>query len=604
MPGDIIGTNMIVEDRAQGTREFRFQRGPIFAQIILADEINRATPKTQSAMLEAMQEHSVTVGETTYKLKEPFFVMATQNPIELEGTYPLPEAQMDRFLFKLKIVYPTSDEMHEIMNRTTQVEEPQVKAVLEQGEVLEMRRTVLSVPIARSIQDYAIRLTLATHPNAPQSHPLTNKYVRFGASPRGTQALVLGGKVQALLNDRAHVSAEDIRAVAYPALRHRMLLNFEGEAEHVDTDVILKEILKDTPDPGSRSSQLAALLSLRCRSFARTAFPWSGCSDVRARSESPSNASTTSPHHRHRPQADVGIRQYRVPIGPRPLGDRENAPGLRSWTCGDHFFADVRRFREPHGERLYAEGAVWNRPALERLLEDRAPFFARFGVTPSAHPLEVTLAVEYDETVARYQGYGYLYGYPEYAVEYFAEAEITREGRKCVERDFFSVPTYARPDGAYLGGPEGHMENEVDRKILEGPGGARGIPQAPRAISAREAGVSNCCCWFDDGTGRCDLTRAVASASASYSDRCDREPDELVGFQILLRLEPDRISRRALDRRDDGCDVGEVGVLVGDVDRRGTAGASRPKGSEPLDRALRPRADETAAFLGVKELAV
>jgi MoxR-like ATPase len=216
---------------------------------MLADEVNRATPKSQSALLEAMQEKSVSVGKITHKLEEPFFVMATQNPIELEGTYPLPEAQMDRFLFKLKIVYPTSDEMHEIMNRTTQVEEPQVKAVLEQGEVLEMRRTVLSVPIARSIQDYAIRLTLATHPNAPQSHPLTNKYVRFGASPRGTQALVLGGKVQALLNDRAHVSAEDIRAVAYPALRHRMLLNFEGEAEHVDTDVILKEILKDTPEP-------------------------------------------------------------------------------------------------------------------------------------------------------------------------------------------------------------------------------------------------------------------------------------------------------------------------------------------------------------------
>ena len=248
MPGDIIGTN-VVRETEDGEKYLDFQPGPIFCNLMLADEVNRATPKSQSALLEAMQEKSVSVGKITHKLEEPFFVMATQNPIELEGTYPLPEAQMDRFLFKLKIVYPTSDEMHEIMNRTTQVEEPQVKAVLEQGEVLEMRRTVLSVPIARSIQDYAIRLTLATHPNAPQSHPLTNKYVRFGASPRGTQALVLGGKVQALLNDRAHVSAEDIRAVAYPALRHRMLLNFEGEAEHVDTDVILKEILKDTPEP-------------------------------------------------------------------------------------------------------------------------------------------------------------------------------------------------------------------------------------------------------------------------------------------------------------------------------------------------------------------
>jgi MoxR-like ATPase len=248
MPGDIIGTN-VVRETEDGEKYLDFQPGPIFCNLMLADEVNRATPKSQSALLEAMQEKSVSVGKITHKLEEPFFVMATQNPIELEGTYPLPEAQMDRFLFKLKIVYPTSDEMHEIMNRTTQVEEPQARAVLEKGEVLEMRKTVLSVPIAKSIQDYAIRLTLATHPNAPQSHPLTNKYVRFGASPRGTQALVLGGKVQALLNDRAHVATEDIRAVAYPALRHRMLLNFEGEAEHIDTDDILKEILKDTPGP-------------------------------------------------------------------------------------------------------------------------------------------------------------------------------------------------------------------------------------------------------------------------------------------------------------------------------------------------------------------
>jgi MoxR-like ATPase len=248
MPGDIIGTN-VVRETEDGEKYLDFQPGPIFCNLMLADEVNRATPKSQSALLEAMQEKSVSVGKITHKLEEPFFVMATQNPIELEGTYPLPEAQMDRFLFKLKIVYPTSDEMHEIMNRTTQVEEPQARAVLEQGEVLEMRKTVLSVPIAKSIQDYAIRLTLATHPNTPQSHPLTNKYVRFGASPRGTQALVLGAKVQALLNDRAHVSAEDIRNVAYPALRHRMLLNFEGEAEHVDTDNILREILKDTPGP-------------------------------------------------------------------------------------------------------------------------------------------------------------------------------------------------------------------------------------------------------------------------------------------------------------------------------------------------------------------
>jgi MoxR-like ATPase len=248
MPGDIIGTN-VVRETEMGEKYLDFQPGPIFCNLMLADEVNRATPKSQSALLEAMQEKSVSVGKITHKLEEPFFVMATQNPIELEGTYPLPEAQMDRFLFKLKITYPTSEEMHEIMNRTTSVEEPDARTVLEQGEVLEMRKTVLSVPIARPVQDYAIRLTLATHPNAPQSHALTNKFVRFGASPRGTQALVLGGKVQALLNDRAHVSCEDIRAVAYPALRHRMLLNFEGEAEHVDTDDILKEIIKDTPEP-------------------------------------------------------------------------------------------------------------------------------------------------------------------------------------------------------------------------------------------------------------------------------------------------------------------------------------------------------------------
>ena len=248
MPGDLIGTNVVRETEA-GEKYLDFQQGPIFCNLMLADEVNRATPKSQSALLEAMQEKSVSVGNITHKLDEPFFVMATQNPIELEGTYPLPEAQMDRFLFKLKIEYPSGEEMHDIMDRTTQVGEAEAKPVLEKGEVLEMRETVLSVPIARPVQDYAIRLTLATHPNAPHSHPLTNKFVRFGASPRGTQALVLGGKMQALLNDRVHVSAEDIQAVVYPALRHRLLLNFEGEADHVDTDDILKEIIKDVAPP-------------------------------------------------------------------------------------------------------------------------------------------------------------------------------------------------------------------------------------------------------------------------------------------------------------------------------------------------------------------
>ncbi len=247
MPGDLIGTNVVRENEA-GDKYLDFQQGPIFCNLMLADEINRATPKSQSALLEAMQEKSVSVGNITHKLEEPFFVMATQNPIELEGTYPLPEAQMDRFMFKLKIEYPNIEEMHEIMDRTTQVGEDAVEPVLERGEVMQMRETVLSVPIARPVQDYAIRLTLATHPNSPHAHPLTDKYARFGASPRGTQALVLGGKMQALLHDRVHVACEDIRSVVMPALRHRILLNFEGEAEHVDTDDILKEIIKDVPE--------------------------------------------------------------------------------------------------------------------------------------------------------------------------------------------------------------------------------------------------------------------------------------------------------------------------------------------------------------------
>ena len=247
MPGDLIGTNVLRETET-GEKYLDFQQGPIFCNLMLADEVNRATPKSQSALLEAMQEKSVSVGNITHKLEEPFFVMATQNPIELEGTYPLPEAQMDRFMFKLKIEYPNIDEMHQIMDRTTQVGEAQVTTVLDHGEVMQMRETVLSVPIAKPVQDYAIRLTLATHPNSPQAHDLTNKYARFGASPRGTQALVLGGKMLALLSDRVHVSCEDIRSVVMPALRHRILLNFEGEAEHVDTDDILREIIKDVPE--------------------------------------------------------------------------------------------------------------------------------------------------------------------------------------------------------------------------------------------------------------------------------------------------------------------------------------------------------------------
>jgi len=248
MPGDIVGT-YVVHESETGEKVLDFQPGPIFANIVLADEVNRATPKTQSALLEAMQEKSVTVGKVTHRLELPFFVLATQNPLEMEGTYPLPEAQLDRFFFKLKITYPAVEEMHEILDRTTQSDEPSVERVLSRDEILGMRETVRSVPIARSVQEYAINMTLATHPDSELTHPLTERYVRYGASPRATQALVLGGKVNALLDDRVHVSCEDIRSMALPALRHRVLLNFEGEAERVDPDTIIEGIIKDTPEP-------------------------------------------------------------------------------------------------------------------------------------------------------------------------------------------------------------------------------------------------------------------------------------------------------------------------------------------------------------------
>src|SRR2546423_990763 len=248
MPADITGTN-VVQENAMGEKFLEFQPGPIFSNIVLADEVNRATPKTQSALLEAMEEHSVTVGKQTHKLDAPFFVLATQNPLEMEGTYPLPEAQLDRFFMKLKVDYPTVESLHTILNRTTKIAEPKVERVLGQGEVLEMRKTVRAVPIARPVQDYAIRITLATHPQPPYAHALTMKYVRYGSSPRGAQALVIGGKIRALLSNRLHVSCDDIRSVAYGALRHRILLNFEGEAERIDPDTILKGILENTPEP-------------------------------------------------------------------------------------------------------------------------------------------------------------------------------------------------------------------------------------------------------------------------------------------------------------------------------------------------------------------
>ena len=245
MPADVTGTTIVVE--SEGKREFKFRKGPIFAQIVLADEINRATPKTQSSLLEAMQEHSVTVGSETYKLDEPFFVMATQNPIEQEGTYPLPEAQLDRFFFKLQVGYSTRDQLSEIINRTTMGKSETLQSVLDGPTILEYQKIVRKVVIAPHIQDYAVRLVLSTHPQGELATPIVNQFLRFGASPRAAQALVLAGKVHALLDSRVNVSIEDIRKVVLPAMRHRCLLNFEGEAEGKTTDEILTNIVETVP---------------------------------------------------------------------------------------------------------------------------------------------------------------------------------------------------------------------------------------------------------------------------------------------------------------------------------------------------------------------
>jgi MoxR-like ATPase len=247
MPADIIGTNIVME-LPDGRRVFEFQPGPVFSQIVLADEINRATPKTQSALLEAMQEHSVTVGGQIHILKEPFFVMATQNPIEQEGTYPLPEAQLDRFLLKLIVGYSTRDELSTILDRTTRGERPKAEKVLDGETLLKLQALVRDVIIAPHVQDYAIRLALATHPNGPFAADVTNKYVRWGSSPRGAQTLVLAAKVRSLLDGRYNVSFEDLRRVYLPGLRHRVLLNFEAQAEGIDPDEILLKVLDAVPE--------------------------------------------------------------------------------------------------------------------------------------------------------------------------------------------------------------------------------------------------------------------------------------------------------------------------------------------------------------------
>jgi len=246
MPADILGTNIVMET-PDGRREFQFQRGPIFAHLILADEINRATPKTQSAMLEAMQEKSVTAGGEIRKLAEPFFVLATQNPIDQEGTYPLPEAQLDRFFFKLVVGYPNAADLTEVITRTTEGGKVQVNKVIDGESLIELQQIVKKVPVASHVKDYAVRLILATHPKTETAVAITNQYLRFGSSPRGAQCIILGAKVRALTQGRFNVSFEDIQAVATFALRHRLILNFEAEAEGITTDHIIAHILNEVP---------------------------------------------------------------------------------------------------------------------------------------------------------------------------------------------------------------------------------------------------------------------------------------------------------------------------------------------------------------------
>jgi len=246
MPADILGTNIVMET-AGGRREFEFQRGPIFAHLVLADEINRATPKTQSALLEAMQEHQVTAGGQLRKLVEPFFVMATQNPIDQEGTYPLPEAQLDRFFFKVLVGYPSASELSEVLERTTKGVRVTVAKVLERDALIELMSLVREVPVASHVKDYAVRLVLATHPKTDTASPIATQYLRFGSSPRGGQTLILAGKVRALIDGRFNVSFDDIEAAALMALRHRLILNFEAEAEGITTDHIITQVLKEVP---------------------------------------------------------------------------------------------------------------------------------------------------------------------------------------------------------------------------------------------------------------------------------------------------------------------------------------------------------------------
>jgi MoxR-like ATPase len=243
MPADIIGTTLISED-AHGHKSFRFEPGPIFANLVLADEINRATPKTQSALLEAMQERTVTVAKTIHKLPQPFFVLATQNPLEMEGTYPLPEAQLDRFFFKINVAFPSAAELVEIAQRTTGARQPTARHVADGPMILQMQELARTVPIASHVLSYAARLITATHPESKDAPAITKQYVRYGASPRGMQTLILAGKILALLDGRYNVSFGDLRLAALPALRHRVVLNFEAQAEGISADDVVKGVLE------------------------------------------------------------------------------------------------------------------------------------------------------------------------------------------------------------------------------------------------------------------------------------------------------------------------------------------------------------------------
>ena len=247
MPADLIGTQVIAE-AGDGRKVFEFQKGPLFANVLLADEINRATPKTQSALLEAMQEHSVTVAGVTHILSEPFFVMATQNPLEMEGTYPLPEAQLDRFFVKLLVKYPKVSDLETILDRTTENLKPKAEAVLSGERILQMSQLSRMIPIANDVRRYGIALVVATHPDHELASAAAKKYVRYGASPRGLQALILGAKIRAILDNRYHVARDDLKTMALPVLRHRMILNFEGQAEGISADDVIRKMLTDVKE--------------------------------------------------------------------------------------------------------------------------------------------------------------------------------------------------------------------------------------------------------------------------------------------------------------------------------------------------------------------